>query len=235
MAIQIIGESPEEREIKNQSATTRRIKILGAVCLISIVARVFIKPPPPPKTPHHENAPFRALPGMLENLPASERAKLTPEMLAKLQEADRSALVRKTQPEEKLAKKYEPLHAPVQLGSEEEKKKDVFAYHEKRRKLPTEEKTEEGGIGKTMLVLFKTGRFIKAQEATRLNGNVEIKVDKSLLANLPGKWVNSISSNGLTWKEPIPTGYTRITPARGISITLAKNIAKRISMQGNML
>jgi hypothetical protein len=43
--------------------------------------------------------------------------------------------------------------------------------------------------------------------------------------------IRSVSSDALTWQEPIPKNYVRLKPAPGITITVHKETAKRISIR----
>src|SRR5262245_26995045 len=79
----------QQREIEKRQAIQRRLRTLGAVFLICVVARIFIKNPEPPKQPRHAGEPLRAMPGMLRNIPEAQRDKISPELLAQLKAADR--------------------------------------------------------------------------------------------------------------------------------------------------
>ena len=70
----------------------------------------------------------------------------------------------------------------------------------------------------------------KAEKAEKANNGVDILVDRSMQAHLPSNIISSVSNNALTWKEPIPAGYTELKPAKGITITVQKSIANRITI-----
>src|SRR5690349_9386264 len=88
MNVTLITESPEEREIRIRKTTLRRIRALAATFGVAILARIFVKNPPPPKTPDYGKDAVRFIPGMLDAIPASERARMDPKLLAKMQQMD---------------------------------------------------------------------------------------------------------------------------------------------------
>jgi hypothetical protein len=230
-------ETPEERDLRRRANTFRRVKILSVVCLLTIVARIFIKPPPPRKSPLHNDKPFRAIPGVLNNLSERDKAKLDPVLIAKLKEADEKAITEFTQSKEALAKKQETYKAiqtaMVNVEDQQATKEQLFMFEQRRQKQleARQERMEPVDTSKKMLVHFRRGGTVKAEQASYETDKVRIVVNRSLQARVPKSMVNTISENAVTWKEPIPTGYQEIKPAPGITMVVEKSIVKRITFQ----
>jgi hypothetical protein len=228
--------TPEDREIAKRAATRRRTMVLGVITLIAIVIRVAVKNPPPPKSPDHAGEPFRALPGMLQNIPESERAKLSPDLLAKMQEADLKARTGRDAPATALAhvpatSEYRPAAAPVDIRTEEQKLTDTkFKYASRRKTVELQEPISQEDFGKDKLVVFSRGGYIRVESAERAQGFVDIRLDRTSHALVPQKIVRSISTISLPWTEPVPAGQVKLKPARGITITIDRASAKRISI-----
>jgi hypothetical protein len=221
----------EERDNRKQAATRKRVVILLVACGVVIVARFFIKDPPPPKPPDHANKPFKAMPGMLKNIPLTEQAKMNPEMLAKLREADLNALNKKPVGTA-LAQAYKPMEPALENLKDKEMAEEFRYQYAKRRKI-SEQKHQEAealDLTKVMLVRLANGRYLKAERANTTTASVSIQMNRAIVANLPKKMVTSVSEDALSWVEPVPKGQVRLKPAKGITITVNENTSKRITV-----
>lgn len=218
-----------ERDQLQRIKAQKRIRLLAILTVMVVTARIFIKNPEPPKKAVHHNKPVRALPGMLARMPASERAKLSPEMVAKLQEADRTRGLQAA-PTEVLVKKPTAADSTT-LAAVPKSAREEFSYEEApHRKQP--ETPEIKDIRKTTLVMLRNGRHIKAESAAKNQQNVEIVVSNvAMVARLPANMVASISENALTWHEPVPAGFVQLRPAKGITIQVEKDVARRITIR----
>lgn len=98
-----------------------------------------------------------------------------------------------------------------------------------------EQKAEESSASlaanRTMLVRFRSGGAIAAEMARREGRRVEVRLDKTAVADIPGKLVVSISDNAQTWTPPVRRGYVRVKPAKGITIEVSKSTSRRISVR----
>jgi len=235
MGIQIqlsaFGASPEDREQNRRSALKKRIFILGTTLLLAVTARLIIKDPPPPKAPDRANDVVRYFPGMLDALPERERVKLDPKVLAKMLEADENAkkglLSQAATPFAKGS--YTPTAPLSESEIEAAQYKQNLAYLLQKKRRGKELDAVPVDVSKVMLVHFIQGGYIRAENAQSKNKEVEIRVNRSLLVNLPAHLVRSINPDGLNWEEPIPKGFVRLRPAKGISITVRKEIGDQIS------
>lgn len=215
-----------QKALQKRRATIKRILILSFMALAIIVVRVKIKNPPPPPKPNHANVPIKILPGMLARMPASERAKLSPEMLVKFQQADQNALEKKReQPAEAIVNK-DVVPPPTEIATVHDAVQTVSHRRIKRPKVFE----PEVDSAKTALVLFNSGRHIKAYNASRKGMGVEIRLDRTITAQIPRNLVMSISNNALSWKEPVPKGYRELKPAKGITIQVLSKTAERITV-----
>lgn len=221
------------REQEERAKARRRIRALSILTVMVVIARIFIKNPEPPKKAVHENKPIKARPGMLARLPASERAKLSPQVLARLQEADRNRGHGSTVPEEALVRAPEKIDtekfvsAPKSVQPEE-----PFISDQKQHNRVVAEDVVPKDTRKIMLVMLRNGRYLTAERAQKTNRDVEVVInEKQISAHLPSTMVTYISDKALSWQEPIPTGYTQLKPARGITIQVQNDIARRITMR----
>ncbi|OVE78331.1 hypothetical protein BVX98_00565 [bacterium F11] len=224
----------EDREIQKQSALKKRVGIWATLLVAFILIRVVVKNPPAYKTPDHGNVPVKYVPGMLDAMPEEDRAKLTPSMIAKYREADQKALTEMASSgiEEKWVEtKYIPQEAPSEIRPElEAYKETLFQYAKKRRKIEAfqEKLRAEQAITKKMLVHFKPSGYVQAEEASFKPSHILIKVDESMLVRYPKRMVRSIKESPSNWVEPVPKGFVRLKPARGITMVVTKRTAKRI-------
>lgn len=234
--VTIIQETEEEKEEKRREAARRRAKMLIGVCVLVVLARIFIKNPEPPKLKTYNESDIQYLPGTLEAMPESTRAKLTPQQLARYQEADERALSGSDAFGDAWVQvPYVPQEAPPEITEDiEAYRNQVFQYAKKRKRIEIERKEMDIDYSKKMLVLFKHGRHLKAKDAYRKKKRVGIMVDKTMMVRLPTRWVRSISDNALTWKEPIRKGYVEIKPARGITMIVSRKTSKRIRIRKNI-
>lgn len=236
MGIQLtgLGETSEERSLRLRQATIKRIRILVIVCVISIGARIFIKNPPPPKPRDVSKVAIRYTPGMLDNMSASTLKRMDPILLARLQKADQDARrARMIQSQNLVQSNYRPAEVPLTNKAEEEAYKQLeFIYAKKREtQIHEKEKREARDLTKTMLVQFRSGGYLKAEKASHVQQSCEIQVDRTMMATLPKKLVASVSDNAVTWKAPIPQGFVQLKPAKGITITVLKQSAERITIK----
>ena len=226
-----VTESPEERETRKNIQTKKRIVFLTGLVIVSLAAKVVFKNPPPPKTPDHSDRPFRAIPGILKNLPESERKKLTPQQIAMLEEADRTG-GRPDKKKEMLAQKpYTPAEPARDLSQINVKEFKAYEYASKKVTPVERQKPETIDRSKDTLILFARGGHLKVEQAERINGAVRIAFDKTIHASVPRFLVRSVQSNASGWVEPVPRGKSLLKPAQGITIIVAARIAKRITVQ----
>lgn len=212
---------PDEAEQIARQKTQSRLKFLAGFLMITVVARIFIHNPAPPKTPNHSGKPFRALPGVYKNLSEAERRKLTPQQVAALKEADN--------PQKQTAvAQYIPEAKPIQHIVKEAAK---FEYMSKRFRRPAPvENAPEVDTSKDTLVLFAQGGFLKVKEAETVNGWVHIDIDKTIQAAVPKIMVRKIAGDATNWTEPIPVGQVQLKPAKGITVVVRSSIANRITV-----
>lgn len=219
-------ESPEERELKKRISTARRIKILGAICLLTVVAKFFIKGPPPPKAPDHSNSATRISSAFLDTVPVTDRSRIAPEILAKLEAAKTESQVASANA---LPAKYMPPEPPVPL----EHKEPAYQLAKKKTPKKSPPATEETDVSKRTLVLLRDGRYFRARSADRVGDEVRIVLDGAIHLSLPRRLILSISDNAMTWREPIPLSYVQLHPAPGMTVILRKTTAKRITISGD--
>lgn len=235
--ITALQDSPEERELRRRNATRRRIMVLGSTLGLAVLARVLIKDPQPPAPPDYSQDEIRYIPGMLDSLPPSERDRLDPKIIARMIQTDENA--RRGQlpsTETMLAQgEYQPAEPKFETDIEAEKYKDkVFAYAKRRRiEMEIEKAQMAQDLTKTMLVRFHGGGYVKAEKIGQRGHSTDIRIDKTISAQIPNQMILSVSANALTWKEPVPSGFVRLKPAKGITITVHKEIANRISVREN--
>ncbi len=224
-----------KEELKKSSATQKRIRNLAIIFVLVIAARVYFKNPPPVQKPVRSKAQGKILPGMLSRMPASERAKLSPDLLAKFQEVDRNAARGMVTPPQEYLVKNTPK--PIEAQSQSQPTSDLqiaksdFIYEAQTSNIPKISEPVYIDQSKQMLILFRNGRHVKAQRATHREGQYQIEIDRSIAAKLPSTMIASLSSNAATWKEPLPSNYVELKPAPGITIRVQKNTAERISVQ----
>jgi len=128
---------------------------------------------------------------------------------------------------------YKPVAAPLDemKTAEEQYKEEIFQYLRRKRRADLKRKEERVDRSKKMLVRFKGGGYIKAEKTWKKNGQIIIQYDRTLIAGIPKDRVASVTMNAVTWKEPVPRGQVRLKPARGITITLSRESARRISIR----
>lgn len=228
-------DSPEQREQKRRAALRKRLLILGSSLLVAVLARLMIKNPPPPKQVDRSRDEIRYVPGMLDALPASERVKLDPKVVAKMMEVDENARrgIKMAPAQTEVAQTgttYKPTEPLFQDEREAVQYKENLAYNLQRRRKLKETVTEQVDTSKVMVVQFRKGGYIRAEKAAEHINQVEIRVNRALLARYPNRLVSGIKANGLSWEEPVPAGFVKLKPAKGITATLRKNTAERISI-----
>lgn len=238
MARLISVETPEERELRKRNTMLRRIRILAALCVMVILARIFIKDPVPPKAPDYARETVRYVPGMLDGMPASQRAKLSAIQMARLQKAEQEykTVQAKKAPLDMFAKShYRPSEVPLTNQSEEEALKQQIYTYAKRRRAEEKRLAKQEAVNQTqkMLVMLQNGGYLKAEQADQTAGAVRVRVDRSLQLSLPQKMVRSVSDNAVGWKKPVPPGFVEVQPANGITIVVSQESAKRISVRKN--
>jgi hypothetical protein len=172
---------------------------------------------------------------MLDQLPNSALEKMDPKLVAQIRVAETNAR------QERLIKeflrpavKYKPADVPLEnAAAEEEFKQLQYVYIKKRQQSLREQQRiiKQQDLTKPMLILFRRGGFVKAERSMPLPESYRISMDRSLTFTFPKKLVSLVSDNGKTWQEPIPKGQVRIKPAKGITVTVAKETAKRITIR----
>lgn len=232
-------DSPEQREQKQRSALRKRVIMLVSTLSIAVGVRLVIKDPPPPQMVDRSKDEIRYIPGMLDALPASERVKLDPKVVAKMLEVDEQArrgikpLPQSIASAGTTSTTYKPTDPLFEDEREAIQYKENLAYnlqHRRKHKVVVPERVD---TTKTMVVQFRNGGYIRAEKALETVNLVQIRINRSLTAQVPTNMVSSIRTNGLNWEEPIPAGFVKMKPAKGISITLRKDTAKRISVDDN--
>lgn len=223
----------EEKTRAKQIATQKRIRMLVAILVIAGAARLFLKDPPKYQEVDYSNLPVRYLPGTLDKLSDDAKAKLSPKMLAKFHEADERARREAEEAEDEWVRTpYQPSDRPSKIQEDiEAYQEQLFKYAERKKRIEKIHRRILIDYSKKTLVQFKKGRFIKVQKAVKRKNHVEILVNRSILVRLPSKMVKSVSENALEWKEPVPKGFIKLKPARGITITVAKKISNRITIK----
>lgn len=232
-------ETPEEAEARRRASTAFRIKVLVGISVLVIAARVFIKDPERKAPIDYTKAPVKIVPGMLDTLPASARANIEPQLLAKMVLADEMARrgeFGKPPAETEAAKvEYRPAEAPTERDVEAEAyKEQIFAYARKRRidtlrRDRIEQQSRD--TRKSTLVRFASGGFVHAEAAERRRRDTYIRIDKNLEADLPNSLVSSVRNDALGWNEPVPAGKVKLRPARGITVILFRDTARRVTVE----
>jgi hypothetical protein len=227
------GETPEEAEQRKREVAKRRFKILSTLAVLSIIARFIIKDPPPPKNYQRNFDKMRFVPGMLDNIPVSEQAKMDPRIIAKMMEADE--LARKGPVDPALAQgPYKAMEPPMPMNEEKEiQRQQFFAYTKKHKKVIDEREkfALAEALAKPALVRFKSGGYIKATSFTDDSRRVRIQFDRTLVANLPKNLILATDGNSPYWEKPIPKGFKKLKPAEGITIIIGEQAARRISIR----
>ncbi len=201
-------------------------------------ARLLIKDPEPPKAADHSHKPFRALPGVLDNIPVAEQSKISPEILAQLKEANRRVVVKKATSLDKFFKdgSYVPADVPTDNVKDQAVAQEFQYQYVRRQKIIDHQKELEraqalaADPNKKVLVLFKSGRHIKARNTYNNPPFLAIQVDTTMTAGVNRQHIQSVTDNAATWQEPVPAGKTRLKPAKGITITVDKKVAERITI-----
>jgi hypothetical protein len=221
--------SEEELSLQKMAATRKRFISLLVTLAILVTLRIIIKDPPKPKIPDRSKREFRALPGVLDNLPVSEQMKLTPQMVSALREADLKEQMKRAP--KKIEGPYVPGEVPMEnLQEKVEYERLLAQFEEKRRKMLEEHKVEVRDLSKDTLVMFRTGGYIKAEDATIGKTAVEINYSKGFSAKLTRNMVKKIQENAVDWEEPVPAGFVKLKPAKGITVIVAKGTSEKITV-----
>ncbi len=238
MAVQLINlqDTPEEIEQKNRQARAQRFRKLAIILVICVGARFLIKNPEQPKTPERRYDKVRYVPGMLDNLPKSAIDKMDPKLVAQIRKAETDARIERLMGRGEFKGTYKAPDAPLpNTTGEEEQRQMQFAFAKRRNvNVHLKEMEEQADVRKTTLVRFKSGGIIRAEKAVAQTPGYEISVDRSMVARLPRQMVASVMENALDWKEPVPAGFVQLKPVKGITITISKETAKRITIQKSL-
>jgi hypothetical protein len=230
------SETPEEREIRRRRSTARRIRTMVVIFGVAVTARIFIKNPPPPKTPDYSKYKVRYVPGMLDAIPASERSRMDPKILAQIQQTDvdaRNGRLAQTAPVNAFAKQpYKAAETPLPNISQEEKDRQFAYVYEKRReeRMHQLEEQEIHDTTKSTVVEFLGGGYLRVEKAAEGNRICEIKVDRKTIAAVPARLVKNVRPDAAEWTPPLSKNQVQLKPARGITIVIGRNIASRITM-----
>jgi len=231
-----IQETYEEKQQRKQRESRQRIRALVAVCVVSVIARLVIKDPAKQVAELHPEAQVKILPGMLASLPASERARLDPKVVAQLMLADEQAKEKKiapAKPEQFAGGAYKPAQAPEDTDTLGERAKQMqYAYAKRQRSIDEEKakmETKIEAVNKT-LIQFSNGRSLRVLRAQRDANDTTIRM-AGLSATLPNRLIRSVTDNAEAWQEPVPAGKVVIKPARGITIVVDKETARRITVK----
>src|SRR5687767_10255539 len=175
--------SLEDIDYQKRLTTARRVRTLSVITLLCLGARFLIKDPKPPQAPPR-TTPIKIAPGVLKSLPQHVRDKLDPQVVASLERADREALYGK---EAALARvPYKPAETPLRNEADEEAyRKEVYVYTQRKLQIEAEKQkiVLAREITKPMLVRFRRGGYITAEQARLTKNNVEIFYDKTILAS----------------------------------------------------
>lgn len=225
--------SPDEIEAKKRVNSQKRIRLLAVLLVLTLGARFFIKDPPPPQQVNYEKVEMRYVAGTLNNLSVEQQQSLSPDQYAKLLKAERDSLEQKKQEERLALGSYSPAAAPVENPEDlAAKREEQFIYVYRQRKI--EEKRQERQVAKKEVkakrVAFKSGRYTEADQVMQTPYETTITIGSTMKTRVPNKIVRSVFDNTKEWQEPIPAGHVRIHPAKGITVTLAKQVAKRITI-----
>jgi hypothetical protein len=229
-------ENPEQREIRRRQQTKRRIRAMTVIFGLSIATRVFIKNPPPPKTPDYSKYKVRYVPGMLDAIPAAERAKMDPKVLARIQQADDEARNKRAgtpTPVYAAAKgPYKATEVPIASQTQEEKELQFEYVYAKQRQAKAQqlERQEIHDTTKSTVVEFAGGGYIFAERAARDGRVCKIKLDRNTIAAVPSTLVKSLRTDAAGWTPPLAKGEVMLKPARGITIVLQRQVANRITI-----
>lgn len=234
----ILGETIEEKQARIRRESAQRIRILSVIAVIAIGARIAIKDPVKPPPPVH-NVPIKIMPGMLAALPPSERAKLDPQLIARLMLADEQAKQKKNEmlaalhSAGKNAGPYKPaprIDTPIE--AEESTKEHLYAYS-KRQKVADEvkEKLKQDETRKAAtLVRFSNGGNLRVDLASRDKDGVTVRM-AGVAARFPDRMVASVMQNAGAWEEPVPADKIKFKPARGITVILDRDTARRVTVK----
>ena len=232
-----MAETPEELEARRRAATARRIKILAALTVAVVAARVLIHDPKR-KAPidYSKQKNIRVVPGMLDTLPAATRAALDPQVVNQMVMADE--LARRGEygkpPVSEPTGHYQPADAPAEKDVEAEAYKEQLFAYARRRKIDRERQEEaekSRDVSKATLVQFASGGYILAETAKQRPDQTYIRLDHTIEANVPSRWVFSIRKDALDWQEPVPAGLVRLHPAKGITVILHRDAASRVTIR----
>jgi hypothetical protein len=167
-------------------------------------------------------------------MPQSVKNKMAPEQLARLQLAEEEALKKRqeAQPATMVAQTYQAPLPPVATGVTEGEKQQLFKLA-KRRAMERDlmEKYEEENRTQTTVVQFRGGGWLRAERATPTRRGFEIRVNRALVAQYPRHRVQLVRENAGDWQEPVPTGFVKIKPAKGITVILRRGTSKRITVK----
>jgi hypothetical protein len=229
------SETPEQREIRRRKNTVRRVRVMVAIFAVAVLARVFIKNPPPPKTPDYSHYKVRYVPGMLEAIPAAQRSQMDPKLLAMMVRADEEArhgLAAQQTAGSFVKKTYEAAEAPLASESRVEAEKQfVYAYTKRRQeKIHEMEQEERRETTKTTVVQFTGGGYLHVEQASESGRVYEIKFDRTMLATVPSHMVQRVRPNAVDWSPPLGRNEVELKPARGITIVLQRQLAARIPL-----
>jgi len=230
---QLTDTAAEKQEIKKQQrAVKKRLIRLGVIVIICIGVRIYKKDPPKFVAPDHSNKQTVYLPGILETMPEAEKANLPAAELAKYQEADRLV-----QEDTTLGTGWEPIEyvreeAPSEISPELEAYRDrLFKYAKKRRKteILREQMLIEEKFVKKELILFKRSGYITAGSTFRKKKELHIRINNSMRMVYPLHLVRTVFSDSREWEEPIPKGFVKVKPAKGVTMVVKKRTATRLS------
>src|SRR5689334_1705901 len=111
MGIQILSvNTADDFDRKKRNQVKRRFITIFFILVGVVLLRVVIPKPKPPKAPDHSDAPIQITPGMLDALPLSARAQLSPDIIAQMVKADEDArLAHEIELASKQPEKTEPI------------------------------------------------------------------------------------------------------------------------------
>lgn len=230
----LVQETPEELEIRRRKSMVKRMRNLSIVLIVSVTARFLIKDPVPPPPPDRSQKKIRYVPGMLEDISADRLSKMDPRLVAQMRAAEARYKEEQTYKSTPfLGGKYLPAEIPLtnEADAEELRQMQYTFAKNKVNRIIEESVRQSRDLTKGMLIHFRGGGFIKAENAIPDRDGMRINFDRSLNVTLPKRFVLSTIPGSAKWKEPIRPGMVQLKPAPGITITVAKETAKRISVQ----
>jgi hypothetical protein len=228
-------ETPEQQEARRRRAVDRRMRVLAAVAVVVIASRFFVSDPKRKAPIDYTRVPnMKVVPGMLDTMPAASRANLDQRLVAKVIIADEQVRRGEYGKEQKPVQiaQYKPADPPTKIDLEAATLQEFTYSYARRRQidLDRQRRQEEApDLTKDTLVQFASGGHVLAEKANRSSRGTMIRLNRTIEANVPNRWVSNIKPDSVGWTEPVPAGKVRIKPAKGITIVIDRGMAGEIT------